>query len=785
MTVPSLLERAGDFSQTYNTNATLAVIYDPTTGTPATRTPFTGNRIPAARLDPVALNVLKAYPLPNRQPDNVAGANNFAANPINVLNSDVVTAKADYSFTDAQRVSFRSIWNQFDAGARSVFADPAAESVLNRDAKGWNLLGSWTSILRPTLINEVRVGFVTRATLAYAPGYGTQAPAKLGLRGIPDESYPRFNINGYTALGSNNQYRDQAPIQQPEFADTVSWIKGSHSLRIGADVRRSRNRDDRRQLASGAFTFTRGITGLTGRATTGNGIAALLLGSPSSFQAARPPIIDRSSWYVSGFIQDDWQISRNLVLNLGIRWELDTPFATKDNILNSFDPLTVNPVSGTRGVIRFAGVNGFPESPHNLDRNNFAPRVGLAWKPFGNTKTVIRTGFGIFFAAPYDGGDATLAAVLGYGTALVIPTGDNGTTIPFTLSQPIPVQTVNNTLDDRYGAVPTGTQPTAAVTFFDRNRATGYSMQMNLNVQREVAKSMMVSAGYIGNLQRKMPGDPLSLNQIPPSQLTPASSQINRPYPQFSDVQLLSPPIGVTNYHAFIGKAEKRFSGGFNLLATYTYAKALSNTTQLQSLGNSVNAYSNAYDRRADYGPSENDIRHRLTWASVYQIPYGRGRRFGSSSLHGRILGNWSVSSVLLWQTAPPLTVTTSTNTTQAFSAGPLRADVIRDPNLHASQRSVSRWFDVDAFAQPAANQFGNQGVNIVRGSGRTTLNAGLLRDIPIREGLRFQLRGEAFNLFNHANFGLPGQTLGAANFGVISSAASPRQLQIGLRCIF
>jgi hypothetical protein len=202
-------------------------------------------------------------------------------------------------------------------------------------------------------------------------------------------------------------------------------------------------------------------------------------------------------------------------------------------------------------------------------------------------------------------------------------------------------------------------------------------------------------------------------------------------------------------------------------------------------LGNDVSEYSNFYNRRADYGPTDNDIRHRITWSSIYQIPYGRGRRFGNRSVAGAILGDWSVSSVLIWQTAPPFTVTTATNTTQAFSAGPLRADVIRNPNLSSSQRSLTRWFDTDAFAQPVVNQFGNQGVNILRGARRSSLNASILRDFRLRENLRLQIRGEAFNVLNHANFGLPGQTFGNADFGVVNSAADPRRMQLGVRCVF
>ncbi|MBY0506248.1 MAG: carboxypeptidase regulatory-like domain-containing protein [Bryobacteraceae bacterium] len=785
MTVPSLLEGAGDFSRTFNPNGSLATIYDPSSGPPTARTAFAGNRIPASRLDPVALNVIKAYPLPNRAPDNIAGSNNFRANTVDLLDRDNVTAKLDYNLSVSHRLGARYLWNRQDSSVRSVYADPGAEPTGSNANNGSNLLASWTAILRPTVINEFRFGLVDRTTFAFTQGLGKNYPTKLGLIGIADDAFPRFNVTGYTPLGSNNQRRDQTPIRQTQFSNVTSWIRGTHSVRFGGETRRSRNKDFRLAQVSGAFTFNRATTGIMGQAATGNALAALIVGTPTAFSASNQPVIDRSSRYWAAFIQDDWQIHRDLVLNLGLRWEADTPFKTRNNIMNSFDANAINPVSGTRGVVRFAGVGGYPDTPHDFDLNNFGPRIGLAWKPFGNSKTVVRTAFGILFAGPYDASDATGAVAIGFGDALVIPTGQDGTPIPYRLSERIPVQSIRGTLDDRFGAVPVGTAPNTAVSFFERRRPTGYSQQINFTMQRELGASTTGEVAYLGNLSRKMPGNPLSINQVPTALLTPGNNQSRRPFPQFSDVMRQGPNTGTINYHALVAKAQKRFSSGMNLLATYTYAKSLDNTTNIAALGSEGSEYSNAYNRRADYGFSENDIRHRIAASSIYQLPYGRGRRFGKRGRASTVLGNWSVASVVVWQTGAPFTVRTATNTTQAFSAGPLRADVLANPNLVPARRSLTRWFDTDAFRQPAVNQFGNQGVNILRAAGRISLNTSLLRDITLREGLKLQFRGEAFNVFNHANFGLPGQILGNADFGVIGAAAAPRQLQLGMRCVF
>jgi hypothetical protein len=466
---------------------------------------------------------------------------------------------------------------------------------------------------------------------------------------------------------------------------------------------------------------------------------------------------------------------------------MDTPFRTQNNILNGFDMNQINPVSNTPGVVKFAGINGYPTTPHEIDWNNFGPRIGFAWKPFGSNRTVVRAAYGIFFAGAYDGAEAVTSLTTGFGTSLVIPTDDSGVPVAFRLSDPIPAVPVTDVLDDRFGAVPAGTTPFTEVRFFERDRATGYSQQVNFRLQHELPGSIAIEAGYIGNLSRKMPGPALSLNQIPPALLGPgttAQNRARRPFPQFSNVLIEGPTIGVINYHAFAMKAEKRFSHGFNLLATYTWSKNLDNTDAIQALGDEGGPYSNFYNRRADYGPSTNDIRHRFTWSSVYQVPFGTGRRWGNN-LAGAIFGNWSIGSVLILHTAPPFTVRTGTDTTNSFSAGALRADVIRDPNLPSSQRSLTRWFDTDAFRQPEPYMFGNQGVNTLRGDGRMSLNVSILRDFPVSEGKRFQVRAEAFNILNHANFDTPGVQMNSPGFGVVDRAGQPRQVQLGLRFLF
>ncbi|MDQ6701182.1 MAG: hypothetical protein M3Z36_13460, partial [Acidobacteriota bacterium] len=634
---------------------------------------------------------------------------------------------------------------------------------------------------------DFRFTYANRINHQLTKGLGGKYPEKLGITGVPDNAFPQFTAAGFSALGSNAQERRQYPIEQYQIVNNVSWVRGKHSFKFGGEARPAHNYEVNLPTGSGAFGFATTPTGLPGNAATGAGLASLLLGFPTSFDARQTEVLDRSSWYLAGFAQDDWTVRGDLTLNIGLRWETDTPIVDKNNRMNSFDAHAINPVSGTPGVVRFAGLNGFPAKPYKTDWNNFGPRFGFAWKPFGSQTTVVRGGFGIFFAHPFDSGQPSSAS-LGFELSSSLSSPDNGITAPFFLRNGVPGSLKAPELSDSFGAVAPGKQANTAVTFFDPQRATGYSQQFNLGVQHELPGAMVVEVSYLANLSRKLPNANITLNQIPPSILGPNhQSQADRPFPQFSNVTIVSPTFGVSSYHAGLVKFEKRFSRGFNVVSTYTYSKFLDNSFDGGSaLGASGGPYSNYYNRRADYGPSDNDIRNRFTFSSVYELPFGTGRRYLSSNPLRYVAGDWSIGTVTTIQSGPPFTVTTQTNSTNSFSAGALRADVVRNPNLSSDQRAVSRFFDTDAFAQPAPFQFGNQGTNILRAAGVTNFDFSLLRNFRITERMRFQFRGEFFNAFNHTNFGIPGRTFGGAGFGIVSSAARPaRQIQLGLRLTF
>jgi hypothetical protein len=786
LTVPTLLQRNGDFSQTLTAAGAVIPIYDPSTTQTVSgvtrRTAFAGNVIPASQIDPVSLKVLGYYPLPNRPPDSITGNNNFRANSTTWTKSTHYLAKVDHVFREKDRLTGRYLYNADNQNVVGVYpqgdaADPTAYNLAHQQY----LFVNEIHIFSATTVNDIRFNYGDRIAHTFTNGVGSKAVTALGLTGVSDNAFPQFLPAGFSNLGSNAQERRQYPIRSLQFVDNLSKIIGKHSIKVGAEARKSSNYETNLSTASGAFTFTTQPTGQPGSAATGSGLATLLVGFPTTFARSQTAVSDRHSWYYGAFFQDDVTVSRYLTLNLGLRWEGDTPMVDANNRMNSFDPAQINPVAGVPGVVKFLGLNGFRNTPWDFDSNNFGPRVGFAWRPHFTEKIVVRGGYGIAFSHPFDTGQPASAS-LGFGTNINTTTPDNGITAPFYLKDGVPGNLTSPALNDSFGAVAPARTTTTPVTFFDPNRRTGYSQQSNLSVQYQVSGSTIVEVTALSNIGHKLPNSTLSVNQIAPNVLGPGhSTQAYRPYPQFTDVQILSPTVGDSRYVGGFVRLSKRFTGGLNINTSYTRSTFLDNSFEGGAvLGADGGAYSNQYNRRADWGPSANDIRHRLTFGSVYDLPLGPGKRLLSNGRLGRVIGGWTIGAVIVAQSGPAFTVTTNTNNTNTFSAGNQRADVLHDPVLPVDQRTVRRWFDTTAFGQPAIYTFGNGGRDNMRGPGLINVDLSLMRNFTIREGIKLQLRGEGFNSLNHTNLSLPNAAFGNAAFGQINSSKSARTLQIG-----
>jgi hypothetical protein len=809
LTVPTILQRQGDFSQTFNSSGSLINIFDPSTTTivsgRAIRTPFPGNVIPLSQIDPVALKLLDYFPRPNQAPINIAGANNFSGTRVSISPSDLVFAKLDHSFSDKDRVSARYMRLAGTGSIASPFpnngaGDPGPGSDL---AERWavRIFGNWTHMVSANRLNEFRFAYNDRLFHQLSAGLGGGYPSQLGLTGVPDTAFPQFApASGFSAIGSTSQQRVENPIRTYQFIDNYSWIRGRHQFKFGAEVRRSFHGDLQQSTVSGAFGFSANGTATQSATSSsfsgGNGLATMLTGFVTSFTEVSTLHLDRHMYYFAGFAQDDWTVGRNLTLNLGLRWETDTPMIADDLHMNSFDPNQINPVSGTPGVVKFVGVNGWAVSPYATQWANFGPRVGFAWKPF-SSKTVVRGGYGLFYAHPFDDSPGNVVA-LGFGTNASLATPDNGITPAFFLKTGVPAVT-NPTLDDSFGAVTVAQaaagKTTNSVSFLDPHRRVGYSQQFNLGIQQELPGTMVVEVAVLGNLSRRLANANLSVNQIAPQVLSSLQAQgiatqlqQYRPFPQFTDVLIQFPTNGVSDYYAALVRADKRFSHGLSFGANYTWSTYLGNITQPGlALGNGVGSlvYQDYYtsNPRANYGPTADDIEQRLNLHWIYELPFGTGRRWLADNPLRYLVGGWSVGNISTFQSGAALTITTQTNSCNCFSAGPQRPNVTGDAN--AGSHGVGSWFNTNAFSQPATYTFGNAGVGIVRGPGLVQVDMSLIRDFRVTERMHAEFRAEVFNVINHTNFANPGTVFGSSTFGVISSTGPARQTQLGLRLTF
>ena len=646
----------------------------------------------------------------------------------------------------------------------SVFPEPAANSVGANTRNILNLAhtltGTWIHMFSPTTINDFKFSHLKQFRDIYHSSEGGDWPNKLGIKGVDPMVFPVFGPTGYAGLGSANVFRTQ---RGPTFqiADSVTYMSGEHTVKAGFEFRWNGSTDIFRREPSGRFWFSAAGTGLQSTARTGNGFATMLLGFATQARVWDNPALTYRNQYYGGFVQDDWKVTPTLTLNVGLRWDLETGRTSPEDQSSGFDMNAIHPTAGRPGVVTFAGVNGAPRRLYENDPNNLAPRFGFAWKPFG-TGTVIRGGYGIFFGNRNDIGDAASGAALGFSTNELVNSPDGGQTAALMLSDGFPPYSPPGP-EDRTDAY------LGAVDFFEYDRATPYSQQFNLGIQQQV-KSVLVEAQYLGNLGRKLTANNVSMNQILPEMVgLPGSQQSRRPYPQFSALNIDAPLWGMSNYHALLLRAEKRYSQGLQFLATYTFSKFMDNADAIAGGdfgGTPGSGYQDFYNRGLDKSISPNDLTHNLTFNVIWDLPIGPGQRWVQSGPLSQIIGGWQLSVLSVIYSGPPFGVTTQTNTTEAQSAGPQRANILRDPTLPDSQRSLARWFDTEAFEQPERFQFGNAARSVGRSPGSTNFDMGIMKNFRFHERYRLQFRAELFNAFNTPNFGNPGTSLGSANFG-------------------
>ncbi len=788
-TVPTALEKAGDFSQTTDRRGNLTRVFDHTTQRPdpsdpglTVRDQFLNNVIPASGVDSVGANLVQFYPSPNTAPTNLAGANNFVGNQTNALNLSTLTTKIDHIFDARNRITYRYILHNFPTNNTPVFAEPAADPFgVETDRRAYSNLWNYIHNFSSTAINDFRFNWQPRRFKLLTLGRDGMWPQQLGLQGVSGSPFPRIGAAGFVAMGRGNQQRVQIPIHDMHLVNNVSKFTGNHSLKFGGELRFSRNQDDLRRWVSGNLTFNRQPTGLPRTGNTGHSVASMLVGFPNRGQVFVADILDRRAKYFALFVHDDWKVRSNFTLNLGLRWETHTPRFDQNDRQNGFDLDAINPVSGTPGVITFAGRDGEGRNVYNGDYNNFGPRIGIAWKPTADGRWVVRSGYGVFFGVPLPGSNNMAA---GFSDEGDFSTPDNGITAPFLLREGFP-STARRELGPGFGAVPVGERARFSPQFIDRDRRLGYSQMWNFSIQRDMGWSTVVELSYLGNVGHKLPARNFSINQVRPELMGPGSAQARRPFPQFNAVTTVARMWGNSSYHGINLKFEKRFSNGLNFLGNYTFAKFIDDVPANFEAGQVRIGMQNLYDRASEKGLSGNDVRNRFVWSSVYEIPVGADRAVLNRGLAAKVLGGWNLGWIVTLQQGSPMALVMQTNRSNAFTPGPVRVNVLRDPTLPASQRTPQRFFDTEAVEAPAPFTFGNAGRSLLTGPGITQFNMSLLKNHRWAERYNVQFRFEAFNLFNNVNFNEPGRSFGNPNFGVVNSAMAARILQISLKFQF
>jgi outer membrane receptor protein involved in Fe transport len=779
-TVPNPAEINGDFSARTDVR-----ILDPATrqgNTPAQ--PFPGNRIPANRIDRVGAALAALYPAPNtninpaRQP-----ANNFRANTVDRLDQDFYTARVDHTLTSKDRIFGRLAYALAPETIGAVFPnDVADERAGTRENATMNLLGNWQRTITPSVINEFRYMYSWRKHVNKGAGTGSDFNQKLNIPGVEPTALPRVTLTGYASLGQAPHLRIQDPILTHQVTDNLLLVRGNHQIKTGFEFRYSANGDILNQSYGGLFNFT-------DRATN-NGLASLLLGWTNNAALVQTDPLNTRTDYYGVYVQDDWKVSSRLTLNLGVRWEVDTPRWENSNRQSGFDGTQINPVSGTPGVVTFAGLNGVGKYAHDFDWNNIGPRLGFAWRV--RNSLVVRGGYGIAYNGAYQG---AVPNVFNQGFSLngTFQSPDAGFTQAFPLSSGIPaIPRVE--LTPGYGAVPVGSAVRTSPDFMERPHENGYAQQWNFTVQKELPGNMIIESAYIANVGHKLGGPNVNINQIPlVNGRGPAvADQRLRPYPQFANVTRVSPDWGNSTYHSLNLKVEKRYSSGLNFLTNYTWSKFIDDIESGSELGGSAgNGYQHIELRRDNKGLSGSDIRHRIVGSVVYELPFGRGRRvaFGNSFVDA-VFGGWSIGSIIEARTGSPYGVIEQTNRLNTFSDSQ-RPNVLRNPEITGDRtrgEMLARYFDTSAFVAPGDGVPGNAGRTQGFGPGFFNLDASLNKRFRLTERLSFILRSDIVNILNHPNFGLPNLSRGNAAFGTINSIApgsSGREIQINARIEF
>jgi hypothetical protein len=737
--VPTLAERTGDFS-----GSGLTAV-DPSTGQP-----LPGNKLPSYFLDPIGASIAALYPLPNR----AVPGQNFVSSPVERDRDDHFDVKVDHSLSPSSDLSFRYSFedrNLYDPFSGSGFAlVPGYGTTVPWRAQ--NAMLGETHVFTPNLINELRAGYNRVSAGSYQQDMGQNVNEQIGLPELSqnprDYGLSLINVTGYSPLGDDYNNPQHSASNILELTDQATYNRGRHLFKFGADLRELRQNAYRDEEARGFIDFLGLITG--------NALEELLLGLPTVSAGAvldNPEHLRTHSDYF--FAQDTFRVRPGLTISLGARYEYNAPPVDAQNRANLFNPAT--------GTLVQVGTDGVPRSGYEPDRDNWAPRLGVAWSP-GNRGLVFRAGYGI----DYDQGALATGEGLYFNPPYfnfqvyeTLPTAPLFLENPFPQNYPIPY-------------------PPSALAY-QRNLRTPYVQQWNVGIQQQIGKNRVAEIAYVGSKGT----DLLTARDM--NQALPSPQQPNpRPNPEFADIDYLESAAN-SSYNSLQARFQQRLTTGLSVLASYTWSKSIDDASDFFSSTGDANFPQNSYDLRAERGLSNFDVRNRLSMSYSYDLPAHHFDRAWVNTL----LGGWQTFGILTFQSGQPFTVAllpdldnSNTGTSiLGFGGANDRPNVVGNP--HLANPNPDLWFNTAAFAIPPFGSFGNAGRNILEGPSLQTINLSLVKNTRLREGMALQFRAESFNLLNHPNFNLPDNFIGSPTFGQILSAQDPRHIQFGLKLLF
>jgi hypothetical protein len=823
--VPTALERAGDFSQTRNSNGALSVIYDPATtranpnGAGFIRDPFPGNVIPSTRFDAVGVKAVGLYPLPSSAGDLYTAARNFALGGKGVSNNERMDVRVDWA--KSERYSFfarvTKAWQQdivptfFGNGADSNFGgmNPRHQVVVGN-----------TFVPTSTWVINVLVGAGRWREVQVSPSQGRNAtqigfPASL-VNQFSALTLPQFNVSNYAQLNNPRYLDDPRMTNNLQINNTKEFH--NHSVKFGFIIEAGQiNPTD---VNSPTFSFSRGMTSgpnaTVDSTTTGNAVASLLLGTGASGSAPTNVRLALTQLYYAGYVQDTWRINRKLTLNVGLRYEIQMPRTERYDRFNYFDFNATNPLSQQTGLNLKGGLAYDSSKQRGLwdtDSKNFAPRIGIAYKI--TDKLVVRTGYGIYYPPTVavsngttDGFSTTTAWTSSQGGGGIVPAN--------LLSNPFP-QGLNQPVGSSQGLA---TLVGNSINAFQRLHPSAYVQSYSIDFQYEVSKSAFIEVGYSGTQGRKLLlGSSPNLNQLDPKYLSLGTAlndqvpnpffgiipsgnlagatipryQLLRPYPQFSSVTLSGDTPGAgSSFNALNLKYNQRLSTGLSALVTFQWSKAIDNSSETQAWEIS-DVLRNTYDRASDRSISGHDLPRSLVAALVYELPVGKGKAFGGSmnKIADAVAGGWQVSTITRFASGLPLQFS-ATNSLSVYGFNVLRPNITNLKDLNVSNQGPDQWFNTSSsvVSAPAPFTMGNapRWLPNIRYGAMQQADVSLQKNFHIFEFMKAQFRAEAFNIANSVQFGRASTTVGASDFGRVTGyapGAGPRNIQLALRLDF